>query len=128
MTTNELSSQGIKRQIGRRIALARRIASKRQNREITVEALAAKLKMFPPRLWEIEEGITGIDTAELYRIGHALDMPPGWIFGQYEWANCADDPGVTMGDFILAKTINQMEPEARGALRHIVIRLSERGV
>ena len=47
MTRIETSTQITRRKIGRRISLARQIASKRENREITVEVLAAKLKMFP---------------------------------------------------------------------------------
>jgi len=45
MTRIETSTQITRRKIGRRISLARQIASKRENREITVEVLAAKLKI-----------------------------------------------------------------------------------
>jgi|GEM_PF-3598913 hypothetical protein len=121
MTRIETSTQITRRKIGRRISLARQIASKRENREITVEVLAAKLKMFPLRLWEMEEGITGIEAMELSRIGDALDMPPGWFFGQYDWSNCADDNFLSMGDLILAKTINQMELKTKNAIQQIVI-------
>lgn len=116
--------QNTRRKIGRRISLARQIASKRENREITVEVLAAKLKMFPPRLWEMEEGITGIEVTELSRIGDALNMPPGWFFGQFDWMDSEGDTPLTMGDLILAKTINQMEPESKAAIQQIVIKIT----
>ena len=120
----DFGSQVVRRKIGRRIALARHIASKRGNREVTVESLAAKLKMFPVRLWEIEEGVISVDATELSRIGYALDMPPGWFFGQYDWATCVDDAFLSMSDLILAKTINQMENEAKNAVQQIVMRIS----
>jgi hypothetical protein len=48
-------------------------------------------------------------------------MPPGWFFGQYDWSNCADDNFLSMGDLILAKTINQMELKTKNAIQQIVI-------
>ncbi len=114
----------LKRTMGRRIALARKIASVREKRAITQEVLAARLRMFPRRIWEIEEGILAIDASELCRFGDALDLPAGWFFGQFEWATCQTSEKLDMSDLILAKTINEMDPEAKCAVYEIVMRIS----
>ena len=117
-------TKSLKRTMGRRIALARKIASVRENRPITQEVLAARLRMFPRRIWEIEEGILAIDTSELCRLGDVLDLPAGWFFGQFEWATCQTSEKLDMSDLVLAKTINEMDSQAKGAIHQIVMRIS----
>ena len=123
MPDERAQSAAWKRGLGKRIALARQHASEREKLEISQAVLASRLRMFPKRLWEIENGLLSIDALEISRIARALNVHPGFFYDQRGWClwetnGCAND-----ATWILAKSISELGGEARFLLEQLVAQL-----
>ena len=115
----------VKRRIGHRIRQARE-RHNAGNQPLSQEALAARLKIYPGRIWEIENGILGIDTQELADIARELGVHPGWFYGGYTW-----ELGRLMGDvnknhLNLLKSITELEADSRSLIENLVMLLSKK--
>ena len=115
--------------IGNRVHLAReRIWGRDTNNRpaMTREALARRMDMRAQQLWEIENGISPVDGAEIARIAEALNIHPGGLFDDTPLEHWAMTSRGTPA-WLLATTIGQMEQRDRDLLEAIVIRLDGRG-
>jgi len=111
-----------KKTIGRRIRAAREYASRQSHTTISPESLAAKLHWFPTRVWEIENGILGIDSVELNSIGQALGVHPGGFFDNRGWNTWQAISEMNESSLIFAKTIEEIDPRSRRALEKVFLR------
>jgi transcriptional regulator with XRE-family HTH domain len=114
--------------IGRRIHLAREEAQGRNaggSGRLTREKLAQRLGLPPRRLWEIENGLLGVEAAEIAMIAEALGVHPGYFFDQGPWSNWTGNDGTRPGG-ALAKTIGEMGDASRAALESLALYLVAR--
>ncbi len=112
--------------IGRRIHLAREEAQGRNAGGIgrlTREKLAQRLGLPPRRLWEIENGLLGVDATEIALIAEALGVHPGYFFDQGPWSDWTGNDGARSA---LAKTIGEMGAAARATLESLALYLAAR--
>jgi len=112
--------------IGRRVHLAREEAQGRNaggSGRLTREKLAQQLGLPPRRLWEIENGLLGVEAAEIALIAEALGVHPGYFFDQgsrSDWTAGARPGGV------LARTIGEMDDTTRTTLESLALYLVAR--
>ena len=77
---------------------------------------------FPTRVWEIENGILGIDSVELNSIGQALGVHPGGFFDNRGWNTWQAISEMNESSRIFAKTIEEIDPRSRRALEKVFLR------
>ena len=110
--------------LGKRIRAAREFASQQAENFISPEALAAKLHWFPRRIWEIENGILGVDSTELISIGRALGVHPGGFFDDRSWLAWQAISNIDEASLIVAKTLQQTDPFSRKVLEKVIAHAS----
>ena len=108
--------------IGKRIRAAREYAGRQSQSPISPEALAAKLHWFPTRIWEMENGILGVDSLDLHSIGNALGVHPGGFFDNRSWNTWRAFSEMNESSLIFAKTIDEIDPQSRRALEKVFLR------
>lgn len=113
----------VRQLVGARVRLARQIASWREGRLISQDVLAARLRIYPRRVWEIETGILSVDVTEIYRIGSELGLPPKWFFETEDNVSVAKP---SCRSLILEKSIAELDQEARELVESLVLLLSAR--
>ena len=109
--------------IGRRIREAREFASRRSQTTISPEGLAAKLRWFPSRVWEIENGLLSVDSVEICALAQALGVHPGGFFDQRNWSTWHAIAELSQSSLIFAKTIDEIDPRSRKALEKIFLQV-----
>lgn len=114
--------------IGRRIQRAREEAEGRDEggaARLTRERLAQRLALSPWRLWEMENGLLGVEAAELAMIGEALGVHPGYFFDQGDWRDWVCGDGQKPA-WILARTIAELDAAPRAVLESLALYFGER--
>lgn len=123
MEARGLHKTSARQRVGARVKLARQIASWREGYLISQDVLAARLKIYPKRIWEIESGILSVDVTEIFRIGSELGLPPKWFF------ETDDTPPAAKTDcrtWMLEHSISELDREARELVESLVLLLSAR--
>lgn len=114
-------------QVGRRIHLAREEAGGRteaRTAKLTREVLAQRMAIAPRRLWEIENGLIGIDGSEIALFAEALHVHPGYFFDDGPWTQWSLTAERRKPAWILSKTINELDRDERDLLEQLVIYFS----
>jgi len=79
------------------------------------------LRWFPARIWEMENGILGVDTIELNAIAQALGVHPGGFFDTRSWATWEAISEMNDSSLIFAKTIEEIDPRSRAVLEQVFL-------